>query len=188
LRAIKLLISNIYITPTSKNRSLGTPNRTERERMEIRRRGPGGPRDSRPGGRRYRRAALARHGIRGFPGPQMRGTWGTHHTVAWTGRSTRQPAGRPALQNGGACASWDSWFPRSPNARDLGHPTHGGVDQEVHATAGREAGATEGGATEGGATEGGATGGGATGRRLYGRAVLGGRRCGFLPATLTRYT
>jgi hypothetical protein len=27
-----------------------------------------------------------------------------------------------AVQAGGACAPWDSWFPRSPSARDLGHP------------------------------------------------------------------
>ena len=57
-------------------------------------------------------------GLVGLPGPQMRGTWGTRSAVRW--------------------------IPRSPSARDLGHPAEfvRGVDREVHATAGREAGAT----------------------------------------------
>ena|ERR1035438_3643947 len=44
--------------------------------------------------------------VRGFPGPQLRGTGGTRIftdcvDAAWTGRSTQQPAGRPALQVAG---------------------------------------------------------------------------------------
>jgi len=85
------------------------------------------------------RTALARFDVRCIPGPQMRGTGGTRH-LRWGRRRLRalgfvvspvpkcEGPGAPATCGGadGACAPWGSWYPRSPNARDRGHPPPAG--------------------------------------------------------------
>ena len=63
------------------------------------------------------RLAIRSHGVRGLPGPQMRGTRGTRNCPSGCAISRR------AIQH-----------PRSPKARDRGHPQLDKIRYEIRAT------------------------------------------------------